>query len=471
MRMLDHVGAVEEWAREEFGSVDLGDVRRGRRLQDVAARMASRPGSSLPKLFPKWRDLKSVYGLFRRKESRLDRIESEHWSRVRRKCGEAGEYLLVQDTTSLDYSGHFSVEGLGRIGDDGGRGFMLHTTLALRLEGAQEEGLGYRVIGLAHQKIWSRVEDTHHGRESRRERLARPRESLVWSDCVGEIGLAPRGGESSWVLVGDRGADVYETLVSCRSQGLEFLLRACQDRVVEGGDHLFSVSRSAPSLGSFALHLRGRGGRVSREARLEVSAVEVALRPPWRPGRGLGEGQWERVWAVRVWEEAAEEGKPALEWILLSSRPVRGFGEARGAAERYQLRWTIEEYHKCLKTGLRVESHQLKRADRLEGVIAVAGVVAVRLLALKTLARLHPQSPASSLPFPSLWLDVLRSWYSQFGPVARWDAESVIKALGRLGGHLGRRRDGLPGWQALWCGWLRLQDMVMGAEIYGGKFG
>jgi len=173
MRMLDHVGAVEEWAREEFGSVDLGDVRRGRRLQDVAARMASRPGSSLPKLFPKWRDLKSVYGLFRRKESRLDRIESEHWSRVRRKCGEAGEYLLVQDTTSLDYSGHFSVEGLGRIGDDGGRGFMLHTTLALRLEGAQEEGLGYRVIGLAHQKIWSRVEDTHHGRESRRERLAR----------------------------------------------------------------------------------------------------------------------------------------------------------------------------------------------------------------------------------------------------------------------------------------------------------
>jgi hypothetical protein len=135
------------------------------------------------------------------------------------------------------------------------------------------------------------------------------------------------------------------------------------------------------------------------------------------------------------------------------------------------LRWTIEEYHKCLKTGLRVESHQLKRADRLEGVIAVAGVVAVRLLALKTLARLHPQTPASGLPFPSLWLDVLRSWSSQFGPVDRWDAESVIKALGRLGGHLGRRRDGLPGWQALWCGWLRLQDMVMGAEIYGGKFG
>src|SRR3989304_4458812 len=77
----------------------------------------------------------------------------------------------------------------------------------------------------------------------------------------------------------------------------------------------------------------GRGG-ASGGAGLEVSGVEVALRPPWRPGRGLGEGQWERVWAVRVWEEAAEEGKPALEWILLSSRPVRGFGEARGAAGR-----------------------------------------------------------------------------------------------------------------------------------------
>jgi hypothetical protein len=468
--MLDHVGAVADWAREEFGSVELGDVRRGRRLREIASRMASRPGSSLPKLFPRWRDLKPVYGLFRRKECRLDRIESEHWSRVRQRCGEAGEYLLVQDTTSLDYSGHGSVDGLGRIGDDGGRGFMLHTTLALRVEVGQGAGLGYRVMGLAHQKIWRRPEDSHHGRESRGERLARPRESQVWSDCVREIGLAPGGG-ARWILVGDRGSDVYETMVGCREQGLGFLLRACQDRVVEGGDHLYSVLRSAPSLGSFGLRLRGRGGKKSREARLEVSAVAVSLRPPWRPGRGLGDGKWERVWAVRVWEESVGDGASELEWILLSSGPVRSFAQARRSAEFYQLRWTIEEYHKCLKTGLRVESHQLKHADRLEGLIAVAGVVAVRLLAIKTLARLEPQAPASGLPFPSLWLEVLRGWYAQFGRVDRWDAEMVIKALGRLGGHLGRRGDGLPGWQALWSGWLRLQDMVIGAEIGAERFG
>jgi hypothetical protein len=33
-------------------------------------------------------------------------------------------------------------------------------------------------------------------------------------------------------------------------------------------------------------------------------------------------------------------------------------------------------------------------------------------------------------------------------------------ALGRLGGHLNRKCDGLPGWQALWRGWNALHAMV-----------
>lgn len=466
--MLNHVGAVEEWAAEELGSVDLGDIRRGRRLQDVAARMAARPGLSLPKLYPRWRELKSVYGLFRREESRLDRIESEHWKRVREDCRGPGDHLFIQDSTSLDYTSHESVEGLGPIGDGGGRGFMAHTTLALRVGGDEPAAWHYEVVGLAHQKLWTRPEESHHGRESRSERLSRGRESLVWSECLEEIGDAPAGGDCRWILVGDRASDVYETIASCRCHGFAFVLRACQDRVVEGGGRLFSTVRAASSLGSFALSLRGRGGQPSREARLHLSAAEVSLRPPWRPGQGLGQGRWERVWVVRVWEDK----EAGLEWILLSSGPVRGFGEARRVASHYHFRWAVEEYHKCWKTGLRVESHQFKSGDRLEGIIAVAGLVAVRLLALKTVARTRPRTPVSDLPFPAAWIAVLVRWYEgEFGVVEDWDAERVIRALGRLGGHLGRRLDGLPGWQTLWSGYVRLQDMVMGAELFQEKFG
>jgi hypothetical protein len=37
-------------------------------------------------------------------------------------------------------------------------------------------------------------------------------------------------------------------------------------------------------------------------------------------------------------------------------------------------------------------------------------------------------------------------------------------ALGRLGGHMNRRSDGLPGWLMLWRGWTKLHLMVAGAE-------
>ncbi|HEX4068953.1 MAG TPA: IS4 family transposase, partial [Candidatus Babeliales bacterium] len=34
-----------------------------------------------------------------------------------------------------------------------------------------------------------------------------------------------------------------------------------------------------------------------------------------------------------------------------------------------------------------------------------------------------------------------------------------------LGGFIGRKSDGDPGWQTLWRGLLRLFDMISGAEL------
>ena len=34
------------------------------------------------------------------------------------------------------------------------------------------------------------------------------------------------------------------------------------------------------------------------------------------------------------------------------------------------------------------------------------------------------------------------------------------RAVARLGGFLARKSDGEPGWQTLWRGWLKLQDLT-----------
>jgi hypothetical protein len=39
------------------------------------------------------------------------------------------------------------------------------------------------------------------------------------------------------------------------------------------------------------------------------------------------------------------------------------------------------------------------------------------------------------------------------------------RRVAMLGGFLGRKSDGDPGWQTLWTGWLRLQDMWQGFRL------
>jgi hypothetical protein len=64
-------------------------------------------------------------------------------------------------------------------------------------------------------------------------------------------------------------------------------------------------------------------------------------------------------WVVRVWEAQPPHGIEALEWILLSDQEPTSFEDALEVAIQYASRWLIEEFHKCLKTGLGADNLQL----------------------------------------------------------------------------------------------------------------
>jgi len=75
-------------------------------------------------------------------------------------------------------------------------------------------------------------------------------------------------------------------------------------------------------------------------------------------------------------------------------------------------------------------------------------VVALRLIELRERLRMHPEAEAEQSGLSQLELEVLGE---RSGRKLRTVRE-VALALGRLGGHLNRTRDGLPGWQTLWYG-------------------
>jgi hypothetical protein len=153
-----------------------------------------------------------------------------------------------------------------------------------------------------------------------------------------------------------------------------------------------------------------------------------------------------------------------LHWILLSSLPGQTLAQTRRIIGRYTARWHIEEYHKALKSGAGVEASQLTEAYRLETLLAVLALVAVRLLHTKLLARACPEQNLAPDQVSPEALKILEIKLGK--PKEGWTQSTFWVAVARLGGFIGRKSDGLPGWQNIWRGWQRLLWMNEGLETF-----
>ena len=172
------------------------------------------------------------------------------------------------------------------------------------------------------------------------------------------------------------------------------------------------------------------------------------------------------MWVVHVKEVDAPKGIEPLEWILLTSLPVESFEDAWLVIGYYEKRWLIEEWHKALKTGCRLEHRQLKTAGRLEALTGLLSVVAVRLLQLKSAARTAPDRPAREM-VPLHWIVMLQAARPSKKAVrpSSMTVGEFYRQLAMFGGFLGRKSDGEPGWITIWRGWQKLYLIVRGAEL------
>jgi hypothetical protein len=455
-----------QWAQQEFALAELGDQRRTQRLVKIGQALAAAPGGTLPQAFPDWAELKAAYRLLDRPEASFERIVAPHLERTRTTCRQPGDYLLIEDTTLLDYSAGPAASELGCIGDGRGRGFELHSTLAVRIEGwTLEQRPEGRLLGLLGQRC-DRPRPAPPG-QSPTERLQRPRRSQRWAAALQQAGAPPPG--CRWIYVADRESDFYEPIHTCQQHRMDFVLRARHDRrLAEDAGHLQATLARAPVLGQTTVELRARPGQAARPARVAMRAVRVDLDGPWRPGGR--QAPLPGLWAVEVCEVHAPQGvKEPLHWVLLTSRPCARWAAVQRVVGIYTARWWIEDYHKALKSGAGVEESQLERGRRLEALIGVLAVVAVRLLSTQLLARSQPEGLEAAESFGPEALALLEAKLGR--PPGGWTNQRVLIAVARLGGFLARTRDGLPGWQTIWRGWQRLLWMCEGVAIlnHGGK--
>ena len=458
------------WARLEFGDAPLGDVRLSRRLVVCAALCASAPGSSFPSVAQSDQALMKAY--YRMIDKPADSkvtpaaILAPHRARTLRRMRAEQAVLCIQDGTDLNFAEHPACQGLGLIGRNRGSqgtlGLHMHSTLAVNGDGVP---LGVPLIQF----------EAPDGRKEKDKPPAR-RKTQRWvrglRDCAA---IAEQLDGVRPVSVMDREADFFELFDECRRLGtVDLLVRAKHNRrLARKQPKLFDGLRAAPAQARRMIPVMRssarRGTRRQKAARLRPArTAEAVLR--WRrlrlpaPSGSVAKGRDPvDLSVVHVSEEPAPQGAEPLEWFLLTSLEVSGEREADRMLEWYRLRWRIEDWHRVLKSGCKVEYLGHRRGERIERAVTIKAVIAWRLTVMTLLGRDTPELPPGTL-FSDTEIGVLGDFAKDRGLPRPGNLGRAVLTTARLGGYLNRKGDSPPGNKIIWEGYTRLATVAQSYE-------
>lgn len=377
------------WAQQEFGRARIGDARRTQRLVDMAAHVALRPAGKLTQV---WEEGAEREGAYRLVEN--EAVEAREMAYAAHQAAFAraqGPYVYVPvDGTSLSLPAAREKPGAKGFGPVG-----TAEAKARGLEAISAIVVSQRCVALgpSGQHLWAR--------KAERKKLAASRpledkETRHWLDVMEQVLQARQAAGYSgrpWFQL-DRGGDCRDILHWAVMTDAWVTVRAAQDRCVEWPRQgkLWEVVEAHKPLGYYKLKVPKGPKRTAREATLQVRATPVVLplKHSWTKKRLPVE-----LFAVQALEiSPVPTNEQPIEWMLLTTCPVRGFRGARRVLLAYAQRWRLEEVHKCWKSVCKVEESNLGCAASFTRWATLLFSVALRIERLKRLAREAPEAPA-----------------------------------------------------------------------------
>lgn len=461
---------------DEFLDVDLKDRRRDRRLLKVVKAMADAPAASVCAATGGWNETVAACRLFKSDKVTPQALHAPHRAAVVRRCAAHSAIVVSQDTTELDFSHMKSKEGLGPLNSETRRGFYMHGSYVV-----SEGGLP---LGMLDVSINIRNDEDFRKNSAARKKLPiEMKESFRWVEGYEEAcALARELPDCEVFSVSDREGDVFEVYQAWDAAGrdgerrAECVIRANQDRALVVGKgakpvRLFAALEACKELGIIEFPVSAKKDRITKKkgnrvanprservVRQSVRAMKVTLRPPQRAGAKGGKPV--TLWAVMAKEMDPPEGEDPISWVLLTTKPVNDFEDACRVIKIYLRRWDIEVFHRVLKTGCRVEAMQFEKASKIIKLLTIYCIIAWRILYITHLGRQCPEMPCGKVFDEAEWKATCA--------VVKRDPEAgeptvgeMVKIVGKLGGHLGRKSDGPPGPQSMWRGLARVRDFAL----------
>lgn len=368
-------------------------------------------------------------------------------SRLNERC-DGRHILAIQDTTVVKSSG--------------GGGLYLHACIAVDAEDGA-------LLGLAGAAFLQR----EAGRKAERRMLPiHAKESQRWLNGADDAAGACAGAREL-TLIADRESDIYAAF-AWRPVGAHMIVRAAQDRAIEGGELLFAHTDALPEAGRTMLDLPAKPGRSAREAELAVrfSSIEVK-RPANSPDRDLPASQ--TLYIVDVREVDAPVGDP-IHWRLLTTYQITDLRAALRIVELYRRRWGIEQLFRTMKTqgfdieGLRIED-DVPRCNLVMAAL-VAAITVQQLVHARDGAPSQGQLRPILDAFDEDDIPIIEAMSAklegktqkQMNPHPKRSLAYASWVCARLGGW--NCYYGKPGPVVMLEGWFQLQSAMYGARLF-----
>ncbi len=438
------------------------------RLDRIADALQERPGCSTPQTFQNWSATKGAYRFYAHPDTTVANLLPALVLPAVRLAYSLPEVLVPHDSTSFNYTHLSKATGLGFLNDSKtARGIHLHSSLLLDPFGG--------LLGIGHLHFWVRPQFRQESDDKVRHLPIEEKESFKWLLGVRatlQVFQAIGSRLPRFIHVMDREGDVHEVFAEIRKLGHEAVIRCAQNRRVtpeqpeafDRTDYAKNQVARQHSLGKMELRVPLANGGY-RTAVVEVRSARVRLNPDAKKRRGR---KTLKLGLIEVREiSTPPSGEKAAHWWLWTTLPARTVKQVQKVLKIYRARWRLEEYHRGLKTGCNVEKLRLNKGEKLMKAITMAAWVAARSVRMRDQVKQVPEWGCEDCFTKEEWQTLFarehgRGWREEDGVPT---LVQVMLWLGRLGGHLGRKGDGLPGVQVLSRGLHDLTVLVEGRAI------
>jgi hypothetical protein len=472
---------------QEFGGARLGDRRLEDRLLQIGQDFFAKPEANIPEACSGSKaKIKATYRFLTHERTTMEAILEPHRRATIERMRDEPVVLIVEDSSSLNFTTHPATEDIGPIGTtaDGPQGLILHSATAFRPDGLS--------LGVLHADCIRRDPAEHGKKKQRASKPIEEKESYKWIEALGPAQeAASQCPNTRLVVTADREADIYEFFLEAEKRKLDLLIRAKEDRSVtdieadrfvpaagkskdnapllrqgSGGqavERLWPQMERVAEAGRVQLEIPRRGNRMKRVADMSIRYAKVTFAPP-EAKRGLPPFKAWIVWAKEV--SKPPYGVEPLEWMLITTVPVSSFDDAVKRIEWYAARWNIEVFHRTIKSGCRTEDRQLGLADRIEACLAIDLVVAWRIQHLTWLSRAEPDAPCSIAYEDDEWRAVMAFTTRRPAPETPPTMREMTHTVAKMGGFVSSKAYPNPGTQTLWRGLQHMDDITLAFRAF-----